>query len=127
MIDLDRYFAEFESVEFATQVNIASGFQMFEEIVKESPYWYTFLRELKQRGLGLSHGPELVLNRIKHLLNTDFDHTYENPYDTAFAVYVMALDSEDHEAGMCAAQMLNDVKQLWWTKRVINKIQGLSA
>ena len=67
-----------------------------------------------------------MLNRIKQLLNTDYDHKYENPADVAFAVYAMALDNEDHEAGMCAAQMLNDVKQLWWTKRVINKIQGLS-
>ena len=117
MTKLEEYFTEFESVDFSALVNIASGFNMFDEIVTKNPRYIEFLGELQS---------ELVINRIEQLINTEYDHKYENPYDAALAVYVMALDRTSHQSGMYAAQMLNDVKQLWWTKRVINKIQGLS-
>jgi hypothetical protein len=126
MIDLDRYFKEFESIEFAAKVNIASGFQMFQEIVNKDITYNFFITNIRNGGMGFANGPEIVLRRIDELINTEFDNKYENPYDVALAVYAMALEQDSHEAGMCAAQMLNDAKQIWWTRRVINQIQGLS-
>lgn len=127
MINLDRFFKEFESNEFSAKVNIASGFRMFEEIIKKDTSFNFFVSAIHDRGMGFANGPEIVLRRIDELINTEFDHKYENPYDTALAVYAMALEHDNHEAGMCAAQMLNDAKQIWWTRKVINKIQGLST
>lgn len=127
MINLDKYFSEIESTKFCVEAGIANNLRQFEEVVRNSHPFIFLCMNIRDGGQGRAHGPDLVLERIKQLINTDFDHKYENPHDTALATYVMALDLEDHDAGMCAAQMLNDVKQIWWTRKIINKIQGLGT
>jgi len=121
MTDPTKYFREIESSEFSAQMNIASGFKMFEELVTRN-VWYVMLMSLTRE-----LGPEILFKRIEELAASEFDHKYENPSDTALAAYVLILDEISHSAALSAAQILNDVKQLWWTKRVINRVQGLSV
>jgi hypothetical protein len=120
MIDYAKYFIEIESMEFAAQVNLVSGFKMFEELATRNICYIMLVVAIRELG------PELLFQRIKELVVSEFDYKYENPYDTALAVYIMALNEINHSAAGHAAQISNDAKQIWWTRKVINKIQGLS-
>ena len=118
---MTKYFEEIESLEFNVQAEVASGFKLFEQIIKDSiPFKFLCL------SIRANNESQLVLERIEYLINAEFDYKYRNPYDVALATYAMALDQEDHNVGLYAAQLLNDVRQIWWTRQVINKIQGLS-
>lgn len=125
MIDLNRYFEFIESKEYAAELSSASGYEMFVDLMEKNLTYNHFRSAIRYKGMGFANGCDIVIRRIKHILEQNVDCKYENPYDTALATYVRALESEDHDAGMCAAQMINDAKQIWWARQVANVVQDL--
>lgn len=112
----DKIFVEIESDQFSAQLGLASGFKMFHNIMKNNETFNLLCLIISNNGC------EVVIDRIKEIIKTDFDHKYENPYDTALATYILALLKINRQAGIYASQLVYDEHQTWWTNQVIQRL-----
>lgn len=114
---LDHHFSEIETPQFAAQVGLASDLDMFIEIAESAPT----IQALKQ-SLEDVESHQRVVARIEALLKMPVDSNYGHPYDSAIAVYLLALRSvRDQSAARIAPQVAN-CEECWWSRMVANRI-----
>jgi hypothetical protein len=118
--DLEKYFLDIESNEFAAEAMLASGYRMFIEIISKN----STVQLLKQSIKSHPTIPDKIIKRIMNLTTAEFDEQYENPGSTALATYTWILSQVDRDAGMYAAQLIINAKQTWDARHVAEEILG---
>ena len=119
--NLTKIFDEIESNQFSAELNLASGYKMFLDIMNKNATFNLLCSMVSGTGL-FNGGCDAILERIKEIVNADFDKKYENPYDVALATYVLVLLKVDRKSGICAAQLISDEHQTWWANQVIQRL-----
>ena len=107
-----------ESHETESLVNLAADYRHFCEIVAESE----FGQQLRF-ALQAPEGAEHVESRIHHLVEQEFDHTYENPADAALAIYLHALYAAWEDRAILMAEVVLEAGQCWWAPLIAKRIR----
>lgn len=106
-------FHSIESLNFTVETGIASGMSLYIEIMTNYPAVVT-LREAILGDVALS---DWILERIKWIVNQDFDKRYENPYDNALATYLYILNEDTTDEIFAEAWgLVKDVQKLHWPR-----------
>jgi len=108
-----------EGHQFAAEVNLAAGFEAFHRSIQG----HSLFREL---GGLMKDDPSVfrtVLVRIVELSRKPIRTQYENPFDSAMAVYLMAVDGVDSEVAAVAAQHVSKAANCWWASQVSTGIE----
>lgn len=116
-MSLNNLFVEIESYGFAARLNAASGLK-------------TFLRAASSEGsvdkllykMDDIENRSLVLLRMMDLVRLKPDPRYENPKDTALAVYLWVLKIKDMNLAEIGAEAILSVPQCWWAARISRHI-----
>ena len=104
---------EIESPEFAGRVNIASGLGTLFAIIAREPGPTYLLRSANQdEGIALR-----LLRRALQRAQEDFDHRYENPWDTAIATFLWVVCRARPELSPFASEVALSLRQSWWTRK----------
>jgi hypothetical protein len=114
---LDEAMKEIESHEFAARVNVASDLTTFLQAAQAEPSVNCLLEELDS--------PEMrpaVLSKVYELTQRQVDPRYENPWDTALAVYVWAMSLRDLDLAKVAAKEVVQVPQCWWAAKLSRQL-----
>jgi hypothetical protein len=114
---LDEVMKEIESHAFAARVNVASDLRTFLRAAQAERSVNDLLEELDS--------PEkrpAVLSKIYELTQRQVDPRYENPWDTALAVYVWAMSVRDSDLATIAAEAAAQAPQCWWAAKLSRKI-----
>jgi hypothetical protein len=110
---LNEAMKEIESHTFAARVNVASDLRTFLQAAQAEPSVKDLLEELDS--------PEkrpAVLSRIYELTQQQVDPRYENPWDTALAIYVWAMSLKDLDLAAIAAEVTARAPQCWWAAKL---------
>ena len=112
-MDLQSLFREIESHEFAAYLGVTSNLNTFLRVAFEQEIVRTLCDALDSR-----ENFKEVIFRIHELSKKSIDERYENPSDTALAIYVQAIYLKDLELGQIAAEIALKAPQTWWTSKV---------
>ena len=107
-----------EGHRFAAEVNLAAGFDAFHRGIQN----HSLFRELA----GLMKDPivfRTVLVRIVELSRKPIRTQYENPFDSAMAAYLIAVDGVDPEVAAVAAEAVSKAPNCWWASQVSTGIE----
>jgi hypothetical protein len=108
---------EIESHEFAARLNVASDFRTFIQAAKSQEAVLTLWQELDS-----PEKCQQVLYRVFELSRQRVDPRYENPWDTALAVYVWLISSKDLDLARMAAEVAAQAPQCWWATKISRHI-----
>lgn len=114
---LSDLLAYFESPDFVSKLELASGQRTFLTILGSDAH-YLELRERLRRDI---NAVRKVLSRIKRLTSLSYDQRYANPHDVPLAVFTLAL-SAIPSYGEVAADFLRSARDIWWASKVIETI-----
>lgn len=114
---------EIESHEFAARLNLASDFRTFLKIARDQKPTQALVGLLfeKQRQKVWLYHQELVY-RIFELSQQKVDPRYENPWDTAFAVYIWAINLIDWDLSKLVAERISRIANCWWAQKISRHI-----
>lgn len=107
---------EIESPAFAAHLGFASGKKVFLDALAGDPIVAKLTRSLRAR----PNAAGKVLRRIKELARQQVDPRYENPLDSAIAVYVWCLDQLDRGIARIGAEFALGATQIWWAREMSN-------
>jgi len=115
---------EIESLDFSVRLNIASGLRTFLDIANQEEA----VLVVRDRIRSTTRYWQLV-RRTVDLLREEFDEQYENPADTALAVYTWLLNESRLETRRApiAEQVTDQVaraRQCWWALKVAEMAQS---
>ncbi len=116
-MNIRELFRNIESHDLAADLNLALNLSNFFKIADEQES----IRNLKLLINDLDN-INIILLRINDLIEEKVDLRYENPYDTAVAVYTWALFSEHKQAGKIAAEYATNLRQGWWAIKYARNI-----
>ncbi len=116
-MNIKELFRNIESHDLAADLNLALNLRNFFKIADEQ----ASIKNLKLL-INDSENINIILLRIKDLIEQKVDLRYENPYDTAVAVYTWALFSEHRQAGKIAAEYSTNLRQGWWAIKYARNI-----
>ena len=103
-----------ESVRFDVEINVVSSLTAFIAAMESFPV-YEFLRfELRDAG-----NRRWLASRICALLDKDIDPEYQNPHDTALAVYVHTLLTRDPMYFQVVEEAIMAGSMLWYAPKVL--------
>jgi hypothetical protein len=110
---------EIESHEFGARLNVASDFNTFLKVARDQEATQALVGLLfeKQRQKVLLYQQEL-LYRIFELSQQRVDPRYENPWDTAFAVYIWAINLIDWDLSKLVAERVSRIANCWWARKI---------
>ena len=114
-----------ESAEFAGELSVASTLDSFLKGVGQSRVSVELSALLDKR----VHR-EQILHRIYSLVAEAVDIRFENPRDTAIAVYLWVLHGKDPQIGRVAASAISKARQCWWSEKLaieISKMERVEA
>ncbi len=115
---IEQIFEALESHETAVRVNIASGEKQFHRAVAEIPGYKNLMEEMER-----SPSTEPIVQRVEHLSSLSFDEEYENPFDVAYAIYLLVIVHADPELALqTASQLVLQQKNCWWAHRIAQQI-----
>jgi len=114
---IQKLFKQIESHDFAAELNLALNLRNFFKIAERQEC----VRQLRQMLKDAKNITTTVI-RIAKLAKQKVDARYENPYDTAIAIYTWALFLENRTAGKIAAEYATEIKQGWWTPKYAQQI-----
>jgi hypothetical protein len=124
-MELKALFEQVESVRFSIQVDIASGFRVFQWALEESDIAQSLVRHLQER----PEDRQKVLERLVALLDANDQPEYAHPYDAALAGYLHALNMTDPILAIWAARFVLKTPKLWWAKKlagqIVERVDGL--
>jgi hypothetical protein len=115
---MEKLMLQIESYEFAALLNIASDFKVF----WRAAYREEVTKELIQQLLDSPKNIWLVFKRTVDLSQQEIDPQYENPWDTALAVYLWALSMVNLEVAQTAAGFVINTENGWWAKKFANTL-----
>jgi hypothetical protein len=117
-MELKPLLERIESVQFATQVDIASGFRVFQRALEKSEFAQSLARYVQEH----PQSKQGVYRRLLELLEMNDQPDYAHPYDPALAGYLYVLNRSDPALADMAARRILQTPQLWWAKRLANHI-----
>ncbi len=116
----NEFYNYIESVDLSNKLNLSSGLTMFVNILNEDKN----VKEVKDL---LSRDEDLLLDLYRRLFTLTkiiVDYRYENPNDTAIAVYLWILNQVNPKSSiLCglAKNVIGKVENLWWAK-ILNEV-----
>jgi len=116
-MNIDEAIAEIESTSMVARLGVASDFRTFVAGIKLEPavhFLYESMHDPKPVGR--------VLSRISALSRRHADCRYENPWDTALAVYLWMVAHRDRERAKLAAAIVSQAPQCWWATKLSRKL-----
>jgi len=123
MDDLNRAFAELESIETSISLNTAGGVSAFLNLAQTLESIETVLREIENGEKCL-----VLLKRIVRFYNEVVDYRYENKWDVPLALYTWLLSIKNFSLGVIAAEIVIKIPNCWWASRISrNIILGLKS
>jgi hypothetical protein len=94
---------------------------MFLQLIQEEEPVRVLLRELNSREQ-MSKYLQMVLNRISEILQKQSDPGYENPSDTALAIYLWVISVKDLSLAKAAAAFVAQAPRCWWAAKVSREV-----
>ena len=118
-MNLSETFDAIETPEFSARLGIASSLETFLRIARSRSEAIQLVASLAEP-CALT---ELAL-RIDQVLAREFDHEYQNPWDTAVALYLWALSTKDTLRARNYAKGIGDQSSdsWWWTRMMIERL-----
>jgi hypothetical protein len=119
-MNLSKVFEKIESVRFAIDFTVISGFNIFQIALEEN-------KTLRQLVSALKRKPghkDRVLERLIALLQADHAREFQHPNDVALAAYLFVLYKADTAMAYSVAEMLLGYQNLWWARRLAEHIVG---
>jgi hypothetical protein len=106
---MDEIFQIIESTAFEARLGIASGFTLFEKILKDEPAIQVLL-EVPAEKIHFVH------SRLLSLVVKEYNNRiYSNPYDTAMAAYLWVLSKRDPKLARDVIEYILPMRDLWWS------------
>ena len=112
-MNIDELINIIESHKFAAEINIASNFNMLLDILQK----HEIVNQL-DRIISLQENCNRVIYRIEELSEKEIDIRYENPWDTALAVYLWVLNSKFRHIAKDLASLTLTIQQCWWANKI---------
>lgn len=107
-----------EGHQFAAEVNLAAGFDAFHRGLQNHSLFGELADLIKDPG-----ALKTVLVRLIELSRKPIRMQYENPFDSAMAAYLMAVDGVDPEVAAVAAEAVSKAPNCWWASQVSTGIE----
>jgi len=108
---------EIESHAFAARLGVASDLKTFLRAAWNQVELIVLLNELRNEDI-----QRLLLLRAINLSQEKVDPRFENPSDTALALYVWAAYMKNNDLGKILAQAVTRAPQCWWAKLISRQI-----
>lgn len=107
-----------ESHEMAARLNLALNLRQLFGIAQGEEAINSLRKKLDD-----AETIKLILLRIHELVELSPDPRYENPYDTAIAIYLWVLFTNNNYVGGFAAEHASRLRQGFWTPEYVRHIQ----
>ena len=118
MIDLSELFQVIESREMELRLSAASGLRVFVKGALSQPEVATLIDAAGNDTL-VEYG---VVLRLTNLASQDCDPRYENPCDTAIAIYVVVLREVNSPLIDMSAISISGARNLWWASKLAGQV-----
>ena len=105
---------EIESPQFSARLNIANNLKTFLRATFSEEASQNLIKQL----LDFPENRWPLFKRVAELSQKQIDTQYENPWDTALAVYIWALSLVHLEAAQTAADFSLQAENCWWARQV---------
>ena len=119
MTDLNELFQVIESREMEFRLSAASGLRVFVKGAVSQPE-VTHLIDVAGSDTLVSYG---VLLRLTNLASQECDPRYENPYDTAIAIYFLVLREVNSSLIGMSAISISGARNLWWANKLTRQMR----
>ncbi|MFB2970996.1 hypothetical protein ACE1CD_18655 [Aerosakkonema sp. BLCC-F183] len=113
---IEKLMDKIETHEFAALLNVASSFKVFCRAAYKEQVTKDLIEQLRNNPKNIW----LVLKRSVDLSQKEIDSEYENPWDTAMAVYLWALSLINLEVAQTAAGFVIEAPNGWWSTKFAN-------
>lgn len=113
----DEALRDIESLDFAARVNIASDLRTFLRVAGDQESVRTVANEIVSE-----EKQQRLLFEALRLSRMQVDFRYENPWDSALAVFLWLLSSKVPPLARVAAEAVVQARQCWWALRMAHGI-----
>lgn len=113
-MNLRNVLEQIESVRFAVDLNIASGFRPLLQTVSG----HEFIRQLAEKLRQSPENKQEVFMRLHNLLKDNPNPEYAHPHDTAVTGYLYALSLTEPTLAHLACKQVLRTPQLWWARKL---------
>jgi hypothetical protein len=110
---IEKLMFEIETYEFAARLNIASSFKVFWRAASQEES----IKELIKQLADCPGKSWWVFKRAIELSQKEIDSEYENPWDTALAVYLWVLSMINLEMAQSTAEFVIQAENGWWSTK----------
>jgi len=117
-MSLQNVMDSIEGHQFAAEANLAAGFDAFHRGLQN----HLLFRELSDLMRDDAVALKTVLVRLIELSQTPIRMQYENPFDSAMAAYLMAVEGVDPEVAAVAAEAVSKAPNCWWASQISSRI-----
>ncbi len=108
-MNLEELMGTIEDHRFAAEANLAIGSRAFHSGIRTHCVIHQLLEHMKEPNV-----PEIILKRTVELAKRPVPTPFENPFDTALAAYLTALDLNSPELLRHAAEAVSKAPNCWW-------------
>jgi hypothetical protein len=109
--------AEIESHSMATRLNVASGLKPFLQSIQTEHAVQELCKTLSSKEI-----QEKTFLRLVELSRQCIDREYENPWDTALAIYLWSISSVSYTLSVLAAEIVRQAPQCWWAQKLCKQL-----
>ncbi|MCL1464532.1 hypothetical protein [Argonema galeatum] len=113
---IEKLMNRIESHEFAALLNVASSFKVFCRAAYKEQVTKELIEQLRNNPANIW----LVLKRSVDISQKEIDSQYENPWDTAMAVYLWSLSLINLEVAQTASGFVIQAANGWWSAKFAN-------
>jgi len=118
-MNFEKAIREIEAPELSARLNVASDFRTFLRAAQQEEA----LRILLE-GLNSKENLAKVILRVVELSQKETDPNYENPWDTALAVFLWAVNQKYPDLATALAKIVMRAPECWWVWKMA-RIVGL--
>ncbi len=113
---------EIEGHAFAARVNVGSDLRTFLRAAQEEPAVKFLFAELSRE-----EAANTLVQRVSELSGEPVDPRYENPWDSALAIYLWMLSLKAPHLARIAAEATAQAAQCWWARTLAEQLRTASA
>ncbi len=114
---MNALFLAIESHRFGALAGLASGVRTFLSIIRQQSEVQELDRKIRKE-----KPYRKVLQRVRHLCTMSVDPRFENPWDTALAVYLLAIHRKNNADALAAAETLRSINNIFWAGYIAEAI-----
>ena len=111
-----------EGQPFSAEANLAAGLDAFCGAIRNHSLFRDLADRMKDPGV-----LKTVLVRLVELSRRPIRMQYENPFDSAMAAYLMAVEAVDSEVAAVAAEAVSEAPNCWWASQVSTGIENSAS